>query len=250
VKHIFGPLISRRLGCSLGIDPVGYKTCSFDCIYCECGTTSRLSATRERFFPPEELLEEVDRFLSSNPAPDWITFGGSGEPLLSLDFPLFTRTIHADYPEIPQALLTNSVFLNDPAIRPELNNLSLILPSLDTALESNFNRINRPHPDIHFSTILEALISLRDNFQGNIWLEVFIIPGINDSKEEIEEFRRIITRIRPDRIQLNTLDRPGAVTGLRKADSKQLCRFRDLLHLPHTEIIARSHLPDTRKEAI
>lgn len=250
MRHIFGPVISRRLGRSLGVDPVGSKTCSFDCVYCECGKTDRLAAVRERFFPPEELLDEVRGFLAAHPNPDWITFGGSGEPLLSLDFPLFTQTLRSEYPDIRQALLTNSTFLDDPRVQSSLSNLDLILPSLDAAFEESYQKINRPHPELSFKTLVNSLQELKEHFSGQIWLELFVIPGINDSEEEIREFHRIIKKIAPDQIQLNTLDRPGVVKDLKKADAEALTRFSNLLNLPNTQIIARSVLPDNRREVV
>ena len=250
MKHLFGPVISRRLGRSLGVDPVGSKTCSFDCVYCECGPTEKLTAERERFFPPEELLLEIQTFLESHDPPDWITFGGSGEPLLSLDFPQFTAEIRKKHPDIRQALLTNSTFLTLTDIHACLNNLDLILPSLDAAFESSYQAVNRPHSGLDFNTMIKGLVDLKKHFNGKIWLEIFMIPGLNDSEEEILEFRRIIRRIAPDSIQLNTLDRPGAYPGVHKADPEQLKRFRSLLDLPNTEIIARCALPDTRREAV
>lgn len=249
-RHVFGPVASRRLGRSLGIDPVRHKSCQLDCIYCECGPTPLTTLARQRFFPPEELLEELERVLATIPPPDWITFGGAGEPLLSADFSRFSTVIKARHPEIPQALLTNSVLLDDREIRAGINTLDLILPSLDAVSEEIFRAVNRPHPGLTADTLIRNLVRTRELFHGEIWLEIFVLPGINDSDAELALFREALGRIRPDRIQLNSLDRPGAVTKVPRAGARELLAFRERLALPGTEIISRDFLPDADEDKI
>lgn len=249
-RHVFGPVASRRLGRSLGIDPVRHKSCQLDCIYCECGPTPLTTLARQRFFPPEELLEELERVLAAIPPPDWITFGGAGEPLLSADFSRFSASIKARHPEIPQALLTNSVLLDDLEILAGINTLDLILPSLDAVSEESFRAVNRPHPGLTADTLVRNLVRTRELFHGEIWLEIFVLPGINDSDAELSLFREAIGRIRPDRVQLNSLDRPGAVTKVPRAGARELIAFQARLAVPGTEIISRDFLPDPGDDKI
>jgi wyosine [tRNA(Phe)-imidazoG37] synthetase (radical SAM superfamily) len=222
LKHIFGPVISRRLGKSLGIDLIPFKTCSLDCIYCECGKTNNLTIRRAEYVPTEEVIQELDNYLSTSPDLDYVTFSGSGEPTLHSGIGKIISFLKTNYPDYRIALLTNSTLLSDKDLLEEIKDLDLIIPSLDAVLEKTFSKINRPIASISVEDIINPLINLRDTFQGLIWLEIFIIPGVNDSREEIDKFKEIIKKINPDKIQLNSLDRPGTENWIKKANQSRL----------------------------
>lgn len=207
--HLFGPVFSRRLGHSLGIDLVPFKTCTYDCIYCECGATTGMSATRQEFFPVREVLDELDHYLVSSPGLDYITFSGDGEPTLSLSIGEVIRYLRVRYPSYRIAVLTNASLLNDPAVRLDLLSADLVLPTFSTGNEDTFRAIHRPISGITAQSVLEGIIQFRKEFSGKIWLEVFIIPGMNTSDREMGDLRRVISMMGPDRVQINTLDRPG-----------------------------------------
>lgn len=254
MQYLFGPVPSRRLGISLGIDLVPFKTCSMDCIYCECGKTTTLTGKRAPLTDTDAVLTELDGWLADNPAPDWITFGGSGEPTLCSGFGGLAAEIRRRHPDIKLAILTNSTLTGETAVLEGLLNFDLILPSLDAASERSFQLITRPVPGISLESVVTGLTLLRRRFSGTIWLEVFIVPGINDSAEELEAFRTLFEKIQPDQIQLNTLDRPGTESGLIPASLLQLEQIRQLWGEERTVIIARgetaqgAHISDNEAE--
>jgi|AntRauTorckE6833_2_1112554.scaffolds.fasta_scaffold00916_8 wyosine [tRNA(Phe)-imidazoG37] synthetase (radical SAM superfamily) len=229
MKYLYGPVPSRRLGVSLGIDLIPYKICSFNCIYCECGKTTNLSIKRKEFKPFEKIIKELDEYLKEKPELDYITFSGSGEPTLYLHLGKIVKFIKANYPEYKLALLTNSSLLGDKSLRNELKELDLIVPSLDSAIKENYKKINQPHKNISLNSIIKGLISLRKEFKGKIFLEIFLVPGINDNENEFRKLKSIIDEINPDRVQINTLDRPGTEKWVEPADQKILEKAVEIL---------------------
>lgn len=209
LQYIFGPVISRRLGLSLGIDLIPFKTCSLDCVYCECGKTNQLLIERREYVPTAEVTAELDKYLQSNPNIDYLTFSGSGEPTLHSGLGQIIDFIKENYPQYKISLLTNSTLFPQEGVIKEVKDLDLIVPSLDAVSEDIFNKINRPISGVRAVEIIEGLERLRASFAGQLWLEIFIIPGINDHREELQLFKKALQRIRPDKIQLNSLDRLG-----------------------------------------
>lgn len=248
MKYLYGPVPSRRLGLSLGIDLIPYKVCSFNCIYCECGETTNLTQKRKEFKPVDLIIEELDDYLSTNPKLDYITFSGSGEPTLYKYIGKIIDFLKDNYPEYDLALLTNSSLLTDKQVRKEIKRIDLIVPSLDSVIEKNFQKINRPHEDIKLNEIIDGLIEFRKEFDGKMYLEVFIVPGINDTPEEFEKLSRIIEKIKPDRVQLNTLDRPGAVDWIEPASEEILKKAVEIIG-KKAEIIGL-YSSDTVKKSI
>jgi wyosine [tRNA(Phe)-imidazoG37] synthetase (radical SAM superfamily) len=237
-KHLFGPVPSRRLGVSLGVDLIPHKVCSLNCIYCECGPTTTLTTTRKEYVPYDAVIVEIRDFFRRYPAPDYITFSGSGEPSLNSRIGDIIEFIKENQPSVPVAVLTNGTLLSDSDTSKELLNANLIMPSLDAATQPAFLRINQPHQSLNTDTYIKGLVHFRKLFKGQIWLEVFILPGFNDDKENLDALKKAIVRICPDRIQLNTLDRPGTVSGLRPADPNLLQRIMEDWSFPQLEIIA------------
>ncbi len=246
-QHLFGPVPSRRLGISLGIDLVPMKTCTLDCIYCECGQTTDLTIARGEYVPLESVKAEYRHYLAHNPAPDYVTFSGSGEPTLNCHVGEIIRFIQSRKEQVPVAVLTNGTLLGAPRVRDELKEVSIVIPSLDAATSRVFRKINRPHRQLNLNGIIEGLISFRKAFSGQIWLEVFIIPGLNDTTVELTAIKQAIEKIAPDRVQLNTLDRPGTVNNIRAADRTELEQVLDFWQLENAEIIA--HAPERRQLA-
>lgn len=241
-KHLFGPVPSRRLGRSLGIDLVPYKTCSLDCIYCECGPTTHLTSHRKEYIPYQAVCEELDRFIKTSPLPDIFTFSGSGEPLLNNRTGDLIKAIKRMAPDIPVAVLTNGTLLSDPEVRHSILRADLVLPSLDAATAGVFKRLNRPHPALDIHAIIDGLAQFQQEYTGQIWLEVFIVPGLNDTKAELLAIKNAISEINPNRVQLNTLDRPVQDKNIRAATEKELEKIIEFWNLKiHTDIIARKH---------
>ena len=238
--YLFGPVPSRRLGISLGIDLVPMKTCTLNCIYCECGKTTNLTLERREYVPLAEVKTEFLHYLSNHPKPDYITFSGSGEPTLNSLIGEAIRFIRSHETEIPVAVLTNGTLLFDPQVRKELKPASMVMPSLDAATDKVFIKINRPHPRLPVERMIDGLIQFRKEFQGQIWLEIFIVPGLNNTEPELTALKLAIQKISPNRVQLNTLDRPGPVSHIRAATPEELQQVIHFWNLNNIEIIAKA----------
>lgn len=237
-KHLFGPVPSRRLGMSLGVDLVPHKICTLNCVYCECGRTTRLTLERMEYTPYEAVVAELRHYLENNPAPDFITFSGSGEPTLNSRIGDVLRFIKTRYSHIPVAVLTNGTLFSDKRVRDEILPADIVLPSLDAASDLVFRKINRPFHRLDVAEHIQGLVDFRAEYTGRIWLEVLILPGWNDGEDELRRLKEAIVRIRPDRVQLNTLDRPGAVDGLKASSRRELQRIVDSWRLDNVEIVA------------
>ncbi|HCE42022.1 MAG TPA: radical SAM protein [Lentisphaeria bacterium] len=224
-KYLFGPVSSRRLGISLGVDLVPPKTCSLDCIYCEAGRTTCLTLERREYYPTSEIIGELRELLSSDPKLDYITFSGAGEPTLHSGMGEIARFIKENFPKYRICLITNGTLLGDAKLAKELASVDLVIPSLDAADEETFRKINRPCPSLPCSTLINSLESFRKLCPADLWLEIFVIPGVNDSPESIESIRKAVARIRPDKVQLNSLDRPGTEKWVEKATEDELRPF-------------------------
>ena len=209
-KYIFGPVPSRRLGRSLGVDLVPYKTCTFDCIYCDLGKTTHKTIFRESYVKPEGIRKELELTLPTlSKKPDYITLSGSGEPTLNQNIGDIIHNIK-DLTSISLAVLTNGSLLSLKEVREALVGADVVIPSLDAVNEVTFQCLNRPHPSLKMDEIILGLTQFRKQYRGQIWLEVVFCRGINDDKEEIERLKGVIERIQPDRVQLNTPVRPPA----------------------------------------
>jgi wyosine [tRNA(Phe)-imidazoG37] synthetase (radical SAM superfamily) len=237
-KHLFGPVPSRRLGMSLGVDLVPGKVCSLNCVYCESGKTTLLSTSRDEYIRYDKVISELEDYFANNPDPDFITFSGSGEPCLNSRIGDVIAYIKEKKPGVPVAVLTNATLFYDKDLRDGLMDADVVLPSLDAVSDSVFRKINRPASDLDVRKHIDGLIKFSDNFKGRIWLEVFILPGYNDSQEELQGIKDVIERVNPTSVQLNTLDRPGTVSDLRKAPISQLEKIKDDWGLSYVEIIA------------
>ncbi len=237
-KYLFGPVPSRRLGMSLGVDLVPKKVCSLNCVYCEVGETTKLTIERMEYVKYDKIVAELRQFMSTKPNIDYITFSGSGEPTLNSQIGEVLTFIKQNYPEIKTAILTSGTLLSDSKLRSELLEADVILPSLDAASELVFEKINRPNSMLSIESYIEGLIELRKEYEGQIWLEVFLLKGYNDSSEELELIKEAILKIKPDIVQLNTLDRPGSIKGLVALSKDELQKVIDIWDIPNVEIIA------------
>lgn len=237
-KYLFGPVPSRRLGMSLGVDLIPHKVCSLNCVYCECGRTTNLTLERKEYIPYESVTREIEDYLKNNPAPDYITFSGSGEPTLNNKIGDVLNFIKAHEKDIPVAVLTNGTLFYDPEVRKELLNADVVLPSLDAAEDKAFIKINRPNHNLNIIDYINGLIEFRKEYKGKIWLEVLIIPGLNDTKENLSALKDAFLKINPDEVQLNTLDRPGTVENIRAATKKELENIKKFWGLDIVTIIA------------
>ncbi|MCK9448988.1 MAG: radical SAM protein [Bacteroidales bacterium] len=236
-KYLFGPVPSRRLGMSLGIDLVPKKVCSLDCVYCEVGKTTKLTTDRMEYVIYEKVINELKHFMNSSPKLDFITFSGSGEPTLNSRIGDVLKFIKFNYPNIKTALLTNGTLLFNKKLREEISDTDIIMPSLDAVSQKAFQKINRPHHQLSIDQYIQGLVDLRKEYKGKIWLEILFLKGYNDSVEEVTNLKEAILQIKPDSIQLNTLDRPGTVEGLIPLSLQELQNIIHFWDLPNAEII-------------
>jgi len=233
---IFGPVPSRRLGLSLGVDLVSFKTCSYDCIYCQLGRTTQPTIERKQYVPLAEVQEQLWQALSDGAQPDYITLSGSGEPTLHSDIGELIESIKRRT-SIPVAVLTNGSLLWDGQVREALMGADLVLPSFDAGDPTLFRQINRPHPDLEFEKVVEGLVEFRRLYRGKVWLEVFLLGGVNSITPEILKIKRHVDAIRPDKVQLNTVVRPPAEDFALRV-SLETMNMGKTLFGEHAEVIA------------
>jgi wyosine [tRNA(Phe)-imidazoG37] synthetase (radical SAM superfamily) len=233
-RYLFGPVPSRRLGRSLGVDLVPFKTCSYDCIYCQLGPTTCRTIERKAWVPLERVLAELPERLASKP--DYITLSGSGEPTLYSQLDELIARIKA-LTDVPVAVLTNGSLLWQPDLRRQLRQADLVVPSLDAGDEAMFQRVNRPHPELSFATMLDGLVALRQEFPAAYWLEVMVVGGFTNTQAEIEKLAVCVDRIQPERVQLNTVTRPPAEASATTVSAERLGHFAAFFR-PVAEVIA------------
>jgi len=244
-KHLFGPVPSRRLGMSLGIDLIPHKICSLNCVYCECGATTNLTHERREYVPVDEIYAELKDFFQHNPDPDYLTFSGAGEPTLHSHIGEVIDFLKELRPAIPVAVLSNGTLFGEPGLRKELMRADLVLPSLDAATDEALRKINRPRRELKASAYIDGLVDFSLEFKGEIWLEIFLLPGYNDDLKNLKALKEAAMRIKPGRIQLNTLDRPGTVAGLHPLPMDRLKEISAYFGMDQVEIIAP---PQERQE--
>ena len=224
-RYLYGPVPSRRLGRSLGIDLVPHKICTYDCIYCQIGKTTKKNLLRKEYVPLGVILEEVRRFLKEETSEiDHLSLSGSGEPTLHSKIGSVIEGIKA-IASIPIAVITNGCLLYQEEVRQDLLRADVVLPSLDAASQEVFDRVNRPLSGFSVEKVIGGLVEFRKVYRGQIWLEILFCRGINDSKEELVKMMEAIDRIRPDLIHLNTVVRPPSeklAVPLRQKEMEQI----------------------------
>ena len=239
MKYIYGPVKSRRLGLSLGLSLTPYKVCNLDCVYCQLGRTKEQSTQRAEYVKIEEVLGEFKSWLQQNPQTagelDFVTLSGLGEPTLNINIGYLIGQLRK-LSNAHIAVITNSTLLKDPQVRLEILTADLIVPSLDAIRQDVFEKIDRPASGIKTDEIIEGLVALRREFRGKIWLEIMLIDGFNDTLPQIKEFREIIERINPDKVQLNSPVRSTAESNILAVDKNKLEKFKDILGAK-TEIV-------------
>ena len=225
--HIYGPVPSRRLGRSLGIDLVPFKTCTYDCVYCQLGRTTNKTLERKEYIVVEEVLAELERKLAEKDSPDYITIAGSGEPTLNSGIGDLIGRIKG-MTKIPVAVLTNGSLLWMPEVQDALMAADLVLPSLDAGDEYLFRYVNRPHGDLSFEQMVDGLASFTRRFSGEVWLEVLLLGGVTGIPAEVEKIVSFIRRIQPARVQLNTASRPTAEEFASPLSAEQMLLLKKL----------------------
>jgi len=244
-RYLFGPVPSRRFGRSLGVDLNPYKTCSFDCVFCQLGRTTEKTITRREYVPTERVLSELREWLDKDGRADYITLSGSGEPSLHSSFGEVLEFIRSQS-TIPAVLLTNGTMLNLQEVRDAAACADVVKTSLSAWDQPSYIWMNRPHPQLRFDHLIEGQKAFRAQFKGELWMEVFLVEGINSFPGDIQKIATLAGEIGPDRIHLNTSVRPPA-EDFAAALSKE--HMEELTHLfqPRAEVIAEFKAKDSER---
>jgi wyosine [tRNA(Phe)-imidazoG37] synthetase (radical SAM superfamily) len=237
-KYVYGPVASRRLGRSLGVDLVPFKTCSYDCIYCQLGRTTNKTIDLDEYVPMDDVLAELGDKLKEDPRPDFIGLAGSGEPTLHVNLGDIIDGVKT-LTDVPVAVLTNGSLLWRPEVRASLAQANLVMPSLDAGTPSSFARVNRPHADISFEQMVDGLLTFSHEFKGEVWLEVLLLARITNRRDEVEKIATIADKMRIDRVQLNTVSRPPAEESALTVSADGLEKLQSLFSCP-CEVIAET----------
>lgn len=231
MKYIYGPVKSRRLGLSLGISLTEHKTCNLDCVYCQLGKTNEVALECKEYLTPQEVLSEFKSWIENNPEDaknlNYVTFSGMGEPTLNSKISQVISEVRK-LTAARIAVITNASLLSKLDVRQAILGVDLIVPSLDAADQEVFIKIDRPGPGIKIENIINGLISLRQEFKGQIWLEVMLVKGLNDNPKHIKALKEAIDKINPDKIQLNSPVRSTTEKNILKLDEKELERIKDI----------------------
>jgi wyosine [tRNA(Phe)-imidazoG37] synthetase (radical SAM superfamily) len=237
-RFVYGPVPSRRLGISLGVDIIPFKHCTYDCVYCQLGRTTQHTTQRRSFVPIETVMDEIEEVVNRNQDLDYLTFSGSGEPTLNSDIgKMISRA--EDLTHIPVAVITNGSLLWEKAVRSDLLQAHLVVPSVDAVSEQVYQKINHPVRGLESKKVLQGIRQFCQEYDGKVFVEIMLVKGVNDSQEEIGKINDFVGQLRAERIQLNTVVRPPSWPDAMRLDQQELLRIKGLFdpQLP-VEIIA------------
>ena len=252
LQQVYGPVPSRRLGRSLGVDLVPLKVCTYDCVYCQLGRTTTKTVERKAYVTPEVVLAELERKLDRDPRPpDYIGVAGSGEPTLNSEIGRVIEGIK-NLTSVPVAVLTNGSLLWMTEVQDALLASDMVLPSLDAGDARLFERVNRPHPGISFEEMVGGLLSFTKRFPGEVWLEVLLLAGVTGIPAEAAKIAALAERIGPTRVQLNTVCRPPSERSARSLCQDEMQTLKalfsgqvDIISHAYQEEIAAPELSET-----
>jgi wyosine [tRNA(Phe)-imidazoG37] synthetase (radical SAM superfamily) len=237
--YTFGPVPSRRLGLSLGVDIIPKKLCSLDCVYCEVGVTDKRGLARKEYFLAKEILAEVKEVIAEYPHLDHITISGSGEPTLNSKIGDIIRGIK-HMTNVPVAVLTNGTLFDDPAVRRDLMDADIVSPSLDAVTPEVFEKVDRPNPKLRIENIINGMKAFRKEYGGRMWMEILFVAGINDQDDEVYKMKQVIDEIQPEKIHLNTVIRPPAYSYAQPTSQERLREIQKILGV-RSEIVGVFH---------
>jgi len=236
MEYVFGPVPSRRLGQSLGIDPVPLKTCNWNCVYCQLGRSTPLITKRAEYVPVQDVMEQLKKALQMQKPDeiDWITFVGSGETTLHAGIGDMIRKVKT-LTDIPVAVITNGSLLYLSEVRDELLPADAVLPSIDAGSAGLYRKINRPHPHLEYETFINGLVDFRQQYHGKLWIEVMLVKGLNDSIQALQELNEKLLQVKPDEIHLLLPTRPPAETWVEPAEDAGIYLAQLILGV-HTKV--------------
>jgi wyosine [tRNA(Phe)-imidazoG37] synthetase (radical SAM superfamily) len=230
MKYVYGPVPSRRLGQSLGIDTIPLKTCNWNCVYCQLGRTRPLTNERRDYYPPHQVIAEIKQAIHEHKPGEinWVTFVGSGEPTLHASIGWLIRRTK-EFTKLPVAVITNGSFLYMEYHRQEMAYADAVLPSFDAGNSRLYRKINRPHPHFTFDRQVEGLKAFSNQYLGELWIEVMLVKGLNDSKQELSDIASVLHYIEPDEIHINLPTRPPVERWVKPPDENGIQRAKSIL---------------------
>jgi wyosine [tRNA(Phe)-imidazoG37] synthetase (radical SAM superfamily) len=227
-KYTFGPVPSRRLGLSLGVDVIPNKLCTLDCVYCEVGVTDKRGLARKEYYPANDILAEVKEVIAEYPQLDHITISGSGEPTLNSKIGDIIRGIKR-MTDVPVAVLTNGTLLNLPEVRRDLMEADIVSPSLDAVSPDVFEKVDLPNPKLKIDQIIDGIKAFRHEYKGKMWMEILFVRSINDTDNEVKKLKQVIDEIKPEKVHLNTVVRPPAYTFAQPVGEERMKEIQKIL---------------------
>ncbi len=234
-RYLFGPVPSRRFGRSLGIDLTPFKTCCLDCVFCQLGRTRETTIVRKEHVPVDAVFSEIEEWRKTDGKADYITLSGSGEPTLHSGFGNVLKFLQKG--TIPTVLLTNGTLLNLPEVQDAAMHADIVKVSLSAWDHHSFKSINRPHGQLQFDEIVKGQKAFRAQFKGKLWMEVFVLLGMNSMPRDIKKIAAQIKKIKPDHIHLNTVVRPPAESFAGALPEDRMIKLTDLFD-PIASVIA------------
>ena len=248
MKHVYGIVPSRRLGRSLGVSTIPFKTCNYSCVYCQLGRTTNMTNTRQTFYPPEEIIDEFRCFVVKESITDFdvVTIVGEGEPLLYKPLDIIIDSLKT-ISNRQVVLITNGSLLYDENVQDEIKGVDILMPTLDAWDDDSFKKINRPYGKLLFDEVYNGLLEFRKKFIGQIWLEVMLVKGLNDSKKALERLKEKIVELKPERVYLNVPVRPPAESWVQKPDDKTIKLAREILNATSIEKYSGGNFVTSRK---
>jgi len=246
-QYVYGPVPSRRLGRSLGLDLVPYKTCTYDCVYCQLGRTTEKTLERRSYAPVEEILSELKEALRQSDSVNYITCAGSGEPTLHVEIGTLIRSIKKST-SIPVAVLTNGSLLHVAEVSEALRRADLVIPSLDAGYDHTFEFVNRPHEGLTLQRVVEGLKAFRKKYEGKLYLEVMLLRGLTGVPAEVKKIAQIVSEIQPDRVQLNTPTRPPCEPYVLPVPTSLLEEFKSFFSVP-VDVVTEKTIAASEKES-
>ena len=222
--RVFGPIPSRRLGSSLGINNIPPKVCTYSCIYCQIGKTITLQCERQAFYEPDDLAREVKEKVNEvkkrDTKIDYLSFVPDGEPTLDINLGKNIELIRPLHIKI--AVITNGSLINRKDVRENLQKADLVSLKIDAVTRKTWLRIDRPHNSLNLKAILDGMLKFAEEFKGEIITETMLLNGMNDIYEEIKKIADFLTLLKPAKSYISIPTRPTAVKGILPASDEVL----------------------------
>jgi wyosine [tRNA(Phe)-imidazoG37] synthetase (radical SAM superfamily) len=230
-RYLFGPVPSRRLGRSLGVDLIPFKTCTMNCRFCQLGDSTCARSERGEYVPLDAVLAELAHWKKEGGSADHITLAGSGEPTLHLGFGEVLQWIKLNTTS-PSVLLTNGSLLHIPEVRAAAALADKVKVTLSAWDEESFREIHHPAEGVTFKQLIDGERAFRSVFSGELSIEVFVVEGMNSTPSAIRKIAALAETVQPDRIDLNTAVRPPADSHVQAVSADVLTELATLFSPP------------------